>query len=370
MRLYRFVSDRFLLLPLGAVIALIWANIAAESYFRFAHGLAFVVNEIAMGLFLALIAQEILEALMPGGALHTWRRWALPAIAGMGGAMTAAFTYLTYIHAKNELMLAPGWPIGCVVDIAAGYYVLKMIYRRHAVLSFFLLLAVVTNTLGFVVMAVWPSFVEGRLPGALLVMTALGVAATLRRRNVRTFWPYLALPGTLSWLGFYWAGVHPALALIPIVPFLPHEPRTLDLLADVPDDDAIHHVEHRWNELAQIALFLFGLVNAGVVFRGHGTGTWAVLTASLAGRPLGILAAVAIALTLGLQLPRRVGWRDLVVIALATSSGFTFALFFATGLVAPGPLLGEIKLGALSTVLGAVVAMVTAHALRVGRFAR
>ncbi len=56
-------------MPIGAVIALIWANTAAESYFHFAHRLSFFVNEIAMALFFALMAQEVYEATMPGGAL-------------------------------------------------------------------------------------------------------------------------------------------------------------------------------------------------------------------------------------------------------------------------------------------------------------
>ena len=35
--LARHLLDRFLLLPLGAAIALVWANSAAESYFTFAQ---------------------------------------------------------------------------------------------------------------------------------------------------------------------------------------------------------------------------------------------------------------------------------------------------------------------------------------------
>ena len=63
-RVFRYVTDRFLLLPLGAIIALAWANIAPDSYFRFAHAAAFPVNEIAMAFFLALITQELWEALV------------------------------------------------------------------------------------------------------------------------------------------------------------------------------------------------------------------------------------------------------------------------------------------------------------------
>jgi NhaA family Na+:H+ antiporter len=157
--------------------------------------------------------------------------------------------------------------------------------------------------------------------------------------------------------------------LIPIVPFLPREPRALDVFADPANDDAVHHFEHEWNEIVQVILFMFGLVNGGVDLHGYGTGTWALLTAEFVGRPLGILAAVGLALTIGLHLPRRIGWRQLLVIAMATSSGFTFALFFATGLIPTGPVLDEIKLGAMATVAAAFMAMGVARLLRVGRFA-
>ena len=120
-------------------------------------------------------------------------------------------------------------------------------------------------------------------------------------------------------------------------PFLAREPRRLDMFADPRDDDAIHHFEHEWNEAVQVMLLFFGLVNAGVPLPWHGTGTWAMLTAALVGRPLGIMAAIWIALAAGLHLP---------------------------------PILDEIKLGALSTILGAVAAIGFARVLKVGRFAR
>src|SRR5262245_23446085 len=80
-RAFRYALDRFLLFPLGALIALVWANTAPESYFRTSLALAFPVNEIAMALFFALMAQEVYEAVMPGGALHSWRRWSMAVVA-------------------------------------------------------------------------------------------------------------------------------------------------------------------------------------------------------------------------------------------------------------------------------------------------
>ena len=61
------VVDHFLLLPIGVLIALAWANTAGESYFRFAHALRFSVNDVGMALFIALITEEVLEAVLPGG---------------------------------------------------------------------------------------------------------------------------------------------------------------------------------------------------------------------------------------------------------------------------------------------------------------
>jgi Na+/H+ antiporter NhaA len=93
-----------------------------------------------------------------------------------------------------------------------------------------------------------------------------------------------------------------------------------------------------------------------------------VLIAALVGRPLGVVAAVAIGVVAGLHLPRGTGWRELAVVALATSSGFTFSLLVATSLIPVGAVLAQLKLGALSTVAGAGLAYLTARVLRVGRF--
>ena len=366
----RFVTDRFLWLPVGAAIALVWANTAAESYFRLAHTLAFPVNEIGMAVFLGLITQEAIESLMPGGTLHTWRRWAMPIVAAAGGLLGSTFVYLGYISLRYEEVLAPAWPVACAIDMAAGYYVLKTIFRRsRTAADFLLILGIASNAVGILILAVWPAFTPDHLGAGLLLVSAVGLAALLRRAHVRTFWPYFALGGTVSWFAFHWAGVHPALALVPIVPFLPHRPRRQNPFTDPTGEGAVPHAEREWNAIAQAVLFLFGLVNAGVILRGVDTGSWAVLTAAVVGRPIGVLAAIGLGLAVGFRLPAHLRWRELTVIALATSSGFTFALFAATSLLPPGAVLTQIKLGALSTVVGALAAYAAAWRLRVGRFA-
>jgi NhaA family Na+:H+ antiporter len=370
-RAVRFVFDRFLLFPLGAALALVWANTAPESYFGFAHRLAFPVNEIGMAFFFALITQEVMEATMPGGALHSWRKTGMPIVAAVGGAAGAVFVYFAYVRSSYEEVLLMGWPIVLAIDAVATYYVVKAIMPRSGAVPFALLLAITTDVFGMVVIA--PRYIdmilEGRLGGTALLLVALGLAALLRSLKVRAFWPYLFVCGPIAWVAFYWSGLHPALSLVPVVIFLPREPRGLDVFADPPDDDAVHHAEHEWNELVQLVVFLFGLVNGGVILRQADTGTWAMLNAQLLGRPLGMLLAVGIAILAGLHLPRQVGWRELVVIALATSGGFTVGLFFATGVLATGPILTQAKIGILLSASGVLLAFGAAWAFRVGRFA-
>jgi NhaA family Na+:H+ antiporter len=247
---------------------------------------------------------------------------------------------------------------------------LKTIMPRSGAVPFALLVALITDGIALMIAAPKYLTIETRAGGAALMLGALGLAAVMRLLKVRRFWPYLFMCGALSWLAFYWEGLHPAFALIPIIPFLPHEPRRVDVVfADPPDDDRVHHSEHAWHVMVQAVLFLFGLVNAGVILKDYDTGSWAMLAAELVGRPAGILLAVGVALVAGLHLPGRMGWRELLVAAFATSVGFAIALFLATGVLATGPVLSEAKLGVLGSVVGVLIAFAAAWLLKVGRLA-
>jgi Na+:H+ antiporter, NhaA family len=372
-RAIRFAADHYLALPLGTMAALVWANSGPESYFAFAHALSFAVNDVAMVFFFALVTEEIIEATVPGGALHTWRRIALPVAGAVGGVLGSAFVYLAYLRMGDESsVLARGWPIPCAADIAFGYFVARSICRRHPAIPFFLLLGIAGDALGIVIVELRYPIADGHVGGMLLLAAAIGVAIGLRSLRVKNFWPYVLAGGALSWSGLFLSGLHPALALVPIMPFLTRARRERPIFAAAPASarDGLSQFERTWKYPVQVVLLLFALVNAGVAVRGFGTGTWAVMVAALAGKPLGILAAVALAVALGLRLPHRVGWRELIVVAFTASIGFTFALFFATAAIPIGPILDEAKLGALLTVCGALMAMAAAAVLRVGRFAR
>jgi NhaA family Na+:H+ antiporter len=366
-----FITGHYLLLPIGACVALVWANTAPESYFTFARVLAFPVNAIAMVFFFGLVAQEIFEEMMPGGALHNRRRWPVPLIAAAGGTLGAAATYAASIRSATVPMLLGGWPITAGIDLVFAYFIVRAIFHRHPAVPFLLVLAVASNAIGFIALAPAFLFDAPRAGGSgLLMAAAVGLAVWLRRKQIRAFWPYVLVCGALSWFALYLEGFPPALALAPIVPFMPHTRRRLGELFDDEIDatgKTPRHYEHVWHYHVQIALLLFGLVNAGVMVTGYGEGSDATLLAAL-GRTAGILLSVAAALAVGLYLPAQLSWRELIVVALASTIGLTFALYFAIAVFPAGPLLAEIKVGALLTAVGLPLAFGAARLLRVGRF--
>jgi NhaA family Na+:H+ antiporter len=366
-----YAVEHSLLLPVGAVAALLWANTAPNSYHAVAHALEFAVNDIGMVFFFALATKEIVEATTPGGALHTWRRAALPVVAAIGGMAAPALIYVLYVKASAEPALLPGWAIPCATDIAFSYLVAKAIFRRHPAIPFLLLLAIADDAFGLVILALFYPVGELHLLSATVLMAAaLGVAFALRLQRIRSFWPYIIAGGALSWIALFRGGLHPALALVPVIPFIPHAARDLGLFVEAPPGarDPLSQFERWWRLPVQGILFLFGLVNAGVEIGTIGTGTWAVFVALLIGKPAGIGLAIAMCIAAGLHLPQRLGWKDVIVTGFAAGIGFTVALFFATAAFPPGPLLDQTKLGALISSGSAAVTGIAAALLRVGRF--
>jgi NhaA family Na+:H+ antiporter len=370
-RALRYVVDHALSVPIGAVVALVWANTLSESYFRLSTSMAFWVNDVAMAFFFAYALQEVIETMVNGGALHTWRRATLPVIGAIGGCLGAIAAYEIFVMSGDETILRAGWPIVCGVDAGISYFLVKSLIRGKGATAFLLLLAIASNTIGLVVVGFREPLMQRQSGGILLIAVAIVLAIGFRQLRLRSFWPHLLIAGTLSWIGFALTGLHPALALLPIVPFFPHAARGLDVFTDDPHGphDSPRHFEHVFRVPVQLVLLLFALVNAGVLMRGYGTGSWAILWGSLAGRPIGIIASVGLAVATGFHLPHNVGWRGLFVIAAAASIGFVFTLFYATATYAVGNVLQELKTGALLTLLGGVVVFFLARLLRVGRFA-
>jgi NhaA family Na+:H+ antiporter len=371
---WAFIIDNSLLLAAGAVTGLLWANIDHARYERFSHALHFAVNDVGMVFFFALAVKEILEATLPGGPLESPRESAVPILAAAGGMIGPAGLYAIQAVALGRPELMPGWAIPCATDIAFSYLAARLIFpRNHPAIPFLLLLAIADDALGLILLAVfYPAAPVSFMTFAALMLPALGISLWLKRSRTRSFWPYLILGGGLSWTALFLGGLHPALALVPILPIMPHEKRDLGLFdpREHGQPDTMNRFEHAWKIPVQFILMLFGLVNAGVSLSSVGSGTWIVFLSLLVGKPLGIVGTTFLAVRMGLRMPGGLTYRDALVMAVAAGIGFTVALFFATAAFQPGTLLDEAKMGALLSFFAAPIAIVLGRLMGLGPRAR
>ncbi len=387
-----FLLENSLFLIAGAVIALIWANVEGHSYHAVAHNHAFhfVVNDILMAFFFLLAGKEIREAMLPGGALSSARNASLPIIETVLGQMRQPS--INIVGAKMLMPeLMPGWAIPMATDIAFSYLVAKLIWGKSdangktpAPIVFLLLLAIADDAGGLIVLAAFypqPLMLNfGELIGVgflaahpmvvFVTFVGLAIATALlfwKKLRIANFWPYLLVPGVLSWFGFFFGGIHPALALVPLAWCLPHEHHDMGIWAPGESDgkDTLNKMEHWWKNPVEIILGMFGFVNAGVALSAMGTGTWLVLAGLLVGKPVGIVLMTKLGQLLGLRLPEGMGTKDLLVVGFAAGIGFTVALFvsvvaFKTG---PAEILDSVKMGALFSFGAALITFAIAKAL-------
>lgn len=368
---FRVVIDHSLLLIAGAMAGIVWANVDGGSYTRVAGTMHFAVNDIGMVFFFALATKEVVEAMLPGGALSSPRQAALPMLAAVGGMAVPAAIFIAGALGWHHEDMMHGWAIPSATDIAFSYLAARMIFPKSSpAIPFLLLLAIADDALGLIVLAMfYPSAPLAGVHLLLWMAPALGAAWVMRRMKVASFWAYLALPGTLSWIALYAGGIHPALALVPIMPFLPAARTDLGLFEaeEAQRLDTLDRFEHAWKIPVQVILFLFGLANAGVPLGGVGPATWFVLAGLMLGKPIGIVAATLVGELLGLRRATGLDTRSLVVLGCAAGTGFTVALFFATAAFPPGAVLDQAKMGALLSVLAAPLAIGLARALGLRR---
>lgn len=356
-RTIKFLLENSAFLILGATIGLVWANVDHHSYERIAHNhdFHFVVNDIAMAFFFLIAGKEIREAMLPGGSLASARTASLPILATIGGMAGPALVYVIGAKMYNPELMR-GWAIPMATDIAFSYLVARMIFPRiggkpHPAIVFLLLLAIADDAAGLIILAVFyptgasnfPLFFAG-LGAAILVSLVLW-----KRLKVSSFWPYLLIPGVISWFAFYKGGIHPALALVPLAWCMPHAFTDLGIWAvgESEGHDTLNRMEHWWKNPVEIILGFFGFVNAGVEFSALGVGTWLVFAGLFFGKPIGIVLMTKLGQLFGLKLPKGMYTRDVIVVGCAAGIGFTVALFISIVAFPPGGLQDSVKMGAL-----------------------
>ncbi len=366
----------------GVVSALVLANVAPHFYHALTHGspfgadshlnLHFLMNDLFMALFFGLAAKEITEACLPGGALNPPKKAINPLLGTVGGVVGPVAVYFAWVAFTGDSTIAGGWGIPTATDIALAWLVARMVFGgSHPAVSFLLLLAVADDGIGLGIIAIfYPDPAHPVQPMFLaLVAAAAAIAYVLRKKNVQSFWPYLLVPGVLSWSGLFLAHLHPALALVPVVPFMPNMGHDDGLYAEESSGkkyvDTLNRFEHFFKLPVDFGLFGFGLANAGVQFSNVGNATVAVLLALVVGKTLGIFGFSYVAHLVGFSLPEGMNARSLLIAGLTAALGLTVALFVAGVAFTDPALVGAAKMGALFSAAVAPAVLILGRVLKV-----
>jgi len=271
-------------LPLifGVVLALVWSNVDSHSYHEVidtplweganfdGHDLTlhFLVNDIFMCFFFGLAIKEVTEALLPGGSLNPISRAVNPLMATLGGVVGPAGLFMVFIvilHAvgmfddqmcmkvkavrrlggggggaavtmvSEECVLGDllkGWGVPTATDISLAWmFALQVFGPGHPAINFMLLLAIVDDAIGMVIIAAYYGDPANPVKPAFLslVVAASILTYVFRRLSDVPYWGhvfkswlvYVFICGPISWYGLIKAHVHPALALVFVVPLMP-----------------------------------------------------------------------------------------------------------------------------------------------------
>ena len=408
-RVWNFLTNYSLLLIIGALIALVWANIDYKSYHDFVEfkiwdhapighyhdghrtlTLHYLVNDLLMALFFAIAAKEVWEAVILKNGSLRGKKAATPLFATAGGMFGPIAVYLglaALLGSDTYSAVANGWAIPTATDIAFSYLVGRIVFGAgHPAVRFLLLLAIADDAAGLIILAIFypsselaPSWLLLSLIAAVGVyLLANWLPRKMDRGNqdrpvstwVRTklhFVPYL-IAACFSWYGFMRSGLHPALGLLPIVPTIPHADRAFGIFSEAEQylTDLLNQIEHALKHPVEIILFFFGLCNAGVQFSSIGDATWLVLAGLIIGKPVGILLfGWFAAKPLKLGLPQGMRIIDLVVIGFVAAIGFTVSLFVASVAFPAGDVQDAAKMGALFSFAAAILSIIAGIVCRV-----
>jgi NhaA family Na+:H+ antiporter len=385
----------------AAAAALIWANSPfAHSYhafwnlpltvgigeYVFSRSLHFWVNDALMTVFFLIVGMEIRREVHEG-ALSKLDQAILPLVAATGGVIVPALIYLSL---NSDPARGPGWAVPTATDIAFAVGVLALLGRTIPVnvRVFLLALAIIDDIIAVLIIALF--YTASLQPGGFII-ASIGVLAALgfQRIGIGSA-PFYILPGSLVWIGFMIAGIHPTLAgvvlgLITPARAIPMREPPLEVVSRVlkqlRSSDAVkardpHLLEQPLRDLrvahrellppvsrVQMAMHpwvaygvmpIFALANAGVSLTGADLSAGGHLVmigtalALVAGKPLGVVGATWIAVRLGwCRVAPGVTWGGVCLVGLLAGIGFTMSIFISMLAFSDQGLLRAAKLGVL-----------------------
>lgn len=388
------------LLLAASAIALVWANVAGDSYhalwetpvnltvgtWELHLSLHHWVNDFLMAVFFFVVGVEVNRELTVG-ELRTFRAASVPLFGAIGGLAVPIGIYLLINPSGPD---ASGWGLPMSTDTAFVIGVLALAGPRCPdQLRVFLLTLAIFDDIGAI--ALLGIFYSDAISMGALALAALLTLVLFAMRWVGVWQipPYL-LVGLILWVAVLESGLHPTLAGVVVGLSVPTARRGHDdqarrdlgwysraLMEDldptrsrlavsaarsaVPTSDRILDALHPVSSYFVVPVF--GLANAGVALTGESISaalsspvTLGVLVGLVLGKGIGVFAGAMIALMTGLgTLPGQVRYGHLAGGAFLCGIGFTIALFVSELAFDDEALIEQAKIGILAGSLVAAV---------------
>lgn len=313
------------------------------------------INDGLMVLFFLLIGIEINREIRTG-ALRTVKQATPPVVAAIGGFLVPALFY-TVVN-LGEGGIPNGWSVPTATDIAFAVALVTVLrdYVPVSLRVFLLALAVADDLMAILVIAIfytaeviWMNLFLAACAAVLLVLKS--------RFRIQKIWIYV-LAGLFMWVCVLKSGVHATVAGVIIGLLLPLE----GVNGKEAPADTVEHALHPWVRWLVLPLFAFANVGVDVTNLGitalSSSVTWGIVLGLLAGKQVGVLAAVWLLERIGVPRPANATWRQIYGVACLCGIGFTMSLFIGA-LALPEALQSEVRLGVLiGSVLSAIQAVI------------
>eukprot|EP00035_Acanthoeca_spectabilis_P025171 m.457166 g.457166 ORF g.457166 m.457166 type:complete len:1083 (+) comp21210_c0_seq1:212-3460(+) len=341
--------------------------------------LHFLANDVLMNFHFAIATAEIVESFLPGAFLYPPTRAAVnplcATLGGMAGPVIFFYIFTALFDAGGGFDNAGysyddvvnGWAVPTATDTPLAWVIGLLAFGPgHPAISYLLFLAVVDDAVVIVIIALaYTNQDTAKLVWLLLVVLAMALAYGMRRLKFMDWRPYIFIAGPVAWYGMLRAGLHPAISLTFIVPFMPTslERRAAELAADdVSDPDTddetasltqlplaeerrvgeglaaelaerakipLFHFEHQVKYFVDwVVLVLFGLCSAGVDVTEIGPFTAVIYLSATVGKTVGIALTGWLLEQAGFKTPG-LNVTSLLLVGGIGSIGLTVSLFVA-----------------------------------------
>ncbi len=380
------ITGGFLLFT-AAHIALLWANVASESYhhlwntklalglgpYVLSKSLHHWVGEALMALFFLTVGLEIKREILIG-ELSSVKKAVLPVAAAIGGMVVPALIYLIF-NGSSETAI--GWGIPMATDIAFALAVLSLLGKRIPFgLKIFLSALAIADDLGavLVIALFYTKTISWSYMGLSVIFLALLILANIFWiRNILVY----SILGVGLWFTILGSGIHATVAGVLMAMCIPARGRyaTDTFIQEVSTyldgfgcatgkcgghtimlnqshlsavqaiEIACHRtasplqrLEHALNGwVAYLILPLFALANSGVKIDGTALGealthpvSLGIMLALFLGKPLGIsLFSYIFAKLLKIPLTAGVTWLHIIGASMLAGIGFTMSIFIS-----------------------------------------